>query len=112
MDREKLLDCLERMGISGQIASFLKAVYMDVSGDVKVGKVCGKPFRMACSLQQGCILSPLLFSLYINSLDLKLKEAEVGVTCRKQLISVLLYADDAVILAEDEKFMRCGLTRF
>ena len=29
--------------------------------------------------------------------------------CKKQLISVLLYADDAVILAEDKKLMRRGL---
>ena len=40
--------------------------------------------------------------LYINSLVLELEEAEVGVKCRKQLVSVFLYADDAVILAEDE----------
>ena len=37
---------------------------------------------------------------------IKLKEAEVGVTC---LSPVFLYADDAVILAEDEKSMRQGL---
>ena len=47
--------------------------------------------------------------MYINSLVLKLKEAEVGAKCRKQLISVLLYANDAVIWAEDEKLMRWGL---
>ena len=68
-----------------------------------MGEVHSKPFR------QGCILSPLLFLLYINSLVSKLKEAEVGVKFRKQLISVLLYADDAVILAEDEKLMKWGL---
>ena len=79
--------------IGGQVASFLKAVYMDASGEVKVGEACSKPFRMACGLQQGCILSPQLFLLYINSLVLKLKEAEVGMKCRKQLILVLLYAD-------------------
>ena len=31
-----------------------------------------------------------------NSLISKLKEADVGVMCRGQLISALLYADDAV----------------
>ena len=46
--------------------------------------------------ETGCILLPLLFSLYVNS-------------CGSQLISVLLYADDAVILADDEKSMRRGL---
>ena len=75
-----------------------------------MGKECSKPFRVACGLRQGCILSPPLFSLYINSLISKLKEEDVGVMCRGQLISALLYADDAVIFfAEDEELMRMGL---
>ena len=61
---------------------------------------------MACGVREGCILSPLLFLLYSNSLVTKLKKAEVGVMCRKQLISVLLYRDGAVTFAEDEKLMR------
>ena len=52
----------------------------------------------------------MLFSLYINPLVSKLKEAKVGVMCRGQLISALLYADDAVIFAEDEELMRRGWT--
>ena len=47
--------------------------------------------------------------LTINSLISKLKEADVGVMCRGQLISALLYVDDAVIFAEDEELMRMGL---
>ena len=43
-----------------------------------------------------------LFSLFINSVVARLKEAEVGVKCGTKLISMLLYADDAVIFAEDE----------
>ena len=50
-----------------------------------------------------------ILSLYINSLVNKLKEADVGVMCRGQLISALLYADDTVIFAEDEELMRRGL---
>ena len=45
----------------------------------------------------------------MNSLVYKLKEAEVGVKCGSQVSPVLLYADDAVILAEDERSMRRGL---
>ena len=74
-----------------------------------MGEEHSNPFTVACGLRQGCILSSLLFSLYINSLVSKLKEAEVGVMCRGQLISALLYADDAVIFAEDEELMRRGL---
>ena len=80
--------------IGGRLSAFLKAVYEDMSCEVKVGEGQSEPFKVICGLKQGCILLPLLFSLNINSLITKLKEAGVGVKCRGQLISVLLYADD------------------
>ena len=92
----------------GHVSAFLKAVYTGTSSEVKVGEEHSKPCTVPCDLRQGCIRSPLLFSLYINSLINKLKEADVGVMCRGQLISALLYADDAVIFAEE--LMRRGWT--
>ena len=70
------------MRMGGRVSAFLKAVYTGMSSEVKVGEERSKTFRVACGLRQGCILSPLLFSLYINSLVNKLKEADVGVKCR------------------------------
>ena len=72
-------------------------------------KVGEELFGMTCGLCQGYVLSPLLFSLYINSLVEKLKAAGVGVECRGRLVSALLYADDAVLFAEDEEGMRVSL---
>ena len=109
VDREKLWGCLEGTGMGGHESAFSKAVYTDTNSKVKVGEERSKPFRVACGLRQGCILPPLLFSLYINSLVSKLKEADVGVMCRGQLISALLYVDDAAIFAKDEELMRKGL---
>ena len=51
----------------------------------------------------------LSFSLLINSVVTRLKETEVGVKSGSKLISMLLYADDVVIFAKDEKSMRLGL---
>ena len=109
VDRGKLWGCLKGMGIGGRALAFLKAAYSDVSYEVKVGAGRSDLFEVSCGLRQGCILSPLLFSLFINSIVARLKEAEVGVKCGSKLISMLLYADDAVIFAEDEKSMRLGL---
>lgn len=47
-------------------------------------------------VRQGCLLSPLLFSLYLDDLPLAL---EGGVRIGGTLISVLMYADDIVLLA-------------
>ena len=77
-----------------------------MSCEAKVGAGRSDPFEVSCGLRQGCILSPLLFSLFINLVVARLKEAEIGVKCGSKL---LLYADDAVIFAEDEKSMRLGL---
>ena len=76
---------------------------------VKVGEVLSESFGMTCGLRQGCDLSPSLFSSYINSLVEKLKAAGVGVECRGRLITALLYADDAVLFADNEEGMRVSL---
>ena len=48
-------------------------------------------------------------SIYINSLVEKLKAAGAGVECRGRLITALLYADDAVLFADNEEGMRVSL---
>ena len=57
-------------------------------------------------LWQGCIQSPHLFSLYINSLTVELNKAGVGMDCKSWRIPTLLYADDMVLLAEEEEMFR------
>ena len=99
-DRGKLWGCLKGMGLGGWALAFLKAAYSHVSCEVKVGAGHSDPFEVLCGLRQGCILFLPLFSLFINSIVARLKEAEVGVKCGSKLISMLLYKDDAVIFAE------------
>ena len=66
-------------------------------------------FTVSRGLRQGCVLSLLLFSLYVNSLVEKLRGAGVGVECRGQMVTTLLHADDAVMLAENEEQVKRGL---
>ena len=50
-----------------------------------------------------CILSPLLFNLYINDLAIHLKSFGIGIECDDDIVCLLMYADDIVILAETER---------
>jgi hypothetical protein len=54
-------------------------------------------------LKQGCLISPILFNLYINDLAVELKDAECGIAAGGEMLSVLLYADDLVLLSSTEQ---------
>ena len=60
-------------------------------------------------LRQVCVLSLLLFSLYINGVVENLREAKVGVRCEEEQVPALLFAADIEILAEGEEVLRRGL---
>ena len=68
VDRSKLWRCLESIGLQGRLVDFLQAAYAEVCCEVKVGRDYSEPFKVTNGLRQGCILSPILFSLYINTL--------------------------------------------
>ena len=65
--------------------------------EIKVREYLSEPFDVTSGLRQGCVLSPLLFSLYINGAVEKLRAAKVGIMCREELVPALLIADDMVI---------------
>ena len=78
----------------------MQAAYRSLTCEVKVGEMMSDSFAVSRGLRQGCILSPLLFSIYVNSLVEKLRGVGVGVQSRGRMVTALLYADDAVLLAE------------
>ena len=51
-------------------------------------------------VRQDCILSPTLFSLYTEELAARMRRINAGVRVRNDKISVLLYAEDVVVMSE------------
>ena len=100
VDRDLLWGKLESMGIQGKILQCIKAMYSDVKCKVKVGGEVGSNFSVTTGLRQGCVLSPLLFSLYVNDLMEVLRREEIGIRIDNLTIPGLLFADDLVITAE------------
>ena len=66
-------------------------------------------FKVNTGLQQGCVLSPLVFSLYINGAVKKLKGERCGVECGGETIPGLLFADNTCLMLSDAAGLRKSL---
>ena len=55
-------------------------------------------FNVSNGLKQGCLLSPMLFNLYINDLVNDINLLDKGLNVDGCKISMLLYADDIVLM--------------
>ena len=91
---------LEGLGIGGSFLQFLRALYDGTSSCVKVDNKHEFEFPVTSWLRQGCVLSPLLFSLYINALVDTLKKHDCSIQCGND-IPGLLFGDDTALLAPD-----------
>ena len=66
--RVSLFGSLVRAGLSGTFLNALKAMYKSVVSCVRVNNLNTEFFTCPFGLKQGCILSPGLFSMFINEI--------------------------------------------
>ena len=100
VDRTILWDKLTMNGIGGKLHQAVKSLYENIQCCVRVNGFHTDWFDVRCGLKQGCPLSPTLFNIFINDLAVEMHSLGKGVRIGDELLSVLLYADDIVLLAE------------
>ena len=63
---------------------------------------CGtksQPFKVSCGIRQGAVLSPILFSIYIDDLFNVLSRSGIGCHINNLFYGIIGYADDLVLLS-------------
>ena len=70
-----------------------------------------KSLNVSVGLPQGCILSPLLFTMYMNKID-KDSSSSSGVTLGQCNVRRLLFADDLALLSLNKSDLHYALDRF
>ena len=67
--RDKLYKVLLEYDVDGQLLHAIKSFYCQAEVCVQVNGKQSKPFHVSVGLRQGCVLSPLLFIVYMNWID-------------------------------------------
>ena len=110
IDLRKAYDCVNRSmlwyklreyRVSGNMYQSLKAMYKGTESRLQINTQYSNWFNVSDGFKQGCILSPVLFNLFINNLAETLTQTGVGIPIGDKKIPVLMYADD-LAQSEDE----------
>ena len=67
------------------------------------------PFNVSNGIRQGAVLSPILFSLYIDDLFFELSQSGFGCYINGLFYGITGYADDLVLLSPDKYGLQCML---
>ena len=97
-------------GVGGRMLSAIQSLYTNVISCVRINGMFTDWFTQSTGLRQGCPLSPILFNLFINELAFKIQAIGKGIDVDNEKISILLYADDVVLLTENEDDLQSMLS--
>ena len=97
---------LWKLGVRGKLWRVIKKMYESSRSAVLLDGVRSEAFSVDQGVAQGCSLSPILFSVFINELLVEVEQAKLGIELSGGAkVSGLLFADDFVgVTDSEEKF--------
>jgi hypothetical protein len=108
--REGLWWKMKKKGVDPKLLRVLMELYQESPTKVGLGGKKSRGFGPRVGLKQGCVLSPTLFTIFIDDLIREIKKVNPGYKVSFGLrVSLLLFADDIVILAASQKELQAAL---
>ena len=91
----------------------MRNLYAGQEATVRTGHGTTDWVQIGKGIFQGCILSPCVFTLYVeyNIRNTRLEEAQAGIKIAKRNINNLRYADDTTLTAENKEEIKSLLMK-
>ena len=89
--RNILFKKLYNYGIPGHVFNIIKDIYKNDESCIKIGYQCIGPFHINQGVRQGCVLSPLLFNVFIADLVQKLDMVNGKIKVNNKEISSIFH---------------------
>ena len=89
--------------IHGRLFNTLSTIYASSNSQLRLNSYLTTSFNVTSGVRQGDTMSPILFSMFLNDLATGIKDLDCGVTINEHNLSILLYADDIVLIAPNEE---------
>ena len=104
--------------IGGKFYDLIKSLFMKSKCSIKFGHQRSAFFDYGNGVRQGCILSQILFNLYLNELSpflLNQQDTDPILLPNGSTLNCILYSDDLVLISQSADGLRkalCRLFRF
>uniref|UniRef100_A0AAV2MQG6 ribonuclease H n=1 Tax=Knipowitschia caucasica TaxID=637954 RepID=A0AAV2MQG6_KNICA len=109
--RGVLWGVLREYGVRGPLLRAVRSLYDRSQSCVRIAGSKSDLFPVHVGLRQGCPLSPVLFTVFMDRISRRSQGPE-GVRFGNHRISSLLFADDVVLLAPTNQDLQHALGRF
>ena len=101
VDRVKMWQKISKLGIRGKALKIIQSLYSNVKSSVLLNGKLSDFFDNNIGVLQGEIISPLLFSLYVNDCEVDFISSGIApIELQELSLFLLMYADDMVVFSE------------
>ena len=101
---KRMLDILKKVGVDWRDRRLIADLYLNQEMVVKVSSEYSEPEQVGRGVRQGCLMSPLLFSIYVESMMIEAMEGiEEGVKVGGVLVQDIRFADDQAMIASSQE---------
>ena len=95
------------MGVKGRMWCVIKKMYMSSRSAVLLEGEKSDSFNVEQGVAQGCSLSPILFSVFINDLLKEVEQVELGIQLSSgKTVGGMLFADDFVGVTDSKESLQ------